>query len=76
MHAAPRACQTLANPSYNVPDFEKIADIAHSTLKVPLVCDNTFGMGGYTCRPLKFGADIIVESATKWIGGHGTCPLV
>jgi len=41
-------------------------------LKVPLVVDNTFGMGGYTCRPLKFGADIIVESATKWIGGHGT----
>lgn len=64
--------ETLANPSYNVPDFDVIAKIAHDELKVPLVCDNTFGMGGYTCRPLKFGADIIVESATKWIGGHGT----
>jgi O-acetylhomoserine (thiol)-lyase len=64
--------ETLANPSYNVPDFDEIARIAHEELKVPLVCDNTFGMGGYTCRPLKFGADIIVESATKWIGGHGT----
>ena len=42
-------------------------------LLVPIVVDNTFGMGGYTCRPLAFGADIVVESATKWIGGHGTC---
>jgi len=64
--------ETLANPSYNVPEFEELARIAHDVLKVPLVVDNTFGMGGYTCRPLKFGADIIVESATKWIGGHGT----
>ena len=64
--------ETLANPSYNVPDFDVIAKIAHDDLKVPLVVDNTFGMGGYTCRPLKFGADIVVESATKWIGGHGT----
>jgi O-acetylhomoserine (thiol)-lyase len=64
--------ETLANPSYNVPDFDVIAKIAHDELKVPLVVDNTFGMGGYTCRPLKWGADIIVESATKWIGGHGT----
>ena len=64
--------ETLANPSYNVPEFETIAAIAHEELVVPLVVDNTFGMGGYTCRPLKFGADIVVESATKWIGGHGT----
>lgn len=64
--------ETLANPSYNVPDFDVIARIAHTELVVPLVVDNTFGMAGYTCRPLKFGADIIVESATKWIGGHGT----
>jgi O-acetylhomoserine (thiol)-lyase len=64
--------ETLANPSYNVPDFDVFAKIAHEELKVPLVVDNTFGMGGYTCRPLKFGADIVVESATKWIGGHGT----
>lgn len=39
---------------------------------MPLIVDNTFGMGGYTCKPLAFGADIVVESATKWIGGHGT----
>ena len=63
--------ETLANPSYNVPDFDAIAAIAKET-QVPLVVDNTFGMGGYTCRPLAFGADIVVESATKWIGGHGT----
>ena len=48
--------ETLANPSYNVPDFDIIAKIAHDELKVPLVVDNTFGMGGYTCRPLKWGA--------------------
>ena len=64
--------ETLANPSYNIPDFDVIAKVAHDDLKVPLVVDNTFGMGGYACRPLKFGADIVVESATKWIGGHGT----
>ena len=39
---------------------------------IPLICDNTFGGGGYVCQPLKLGADIVVESATKWIGGHGT----
>ena len=63
--------ETLANPSYNVPEFDQISKIAKD-MQVPLVVDNTFGMGGYTCRPLKFGADILVESATKWIGGHGT----
>mmetsp|Transcript_1917 Transcript_1917/g.4420 ORF Transcript_1917/g.4420 Transcript_1917/m.4420 type:complete len:516 (-) Transcript_1917:129-1676(-) len=63
--------ETLANPSGTIPDFDGIKQIA-AEAKIPIVCDNTFGMGGYTCRPLKFGADIVVESATKWIGGHGT----
>ena len=63
--------ETLANPSGTIPDFAKIKAIA-TAAKVPVVCDNTFGMGGYCCRPLKLGADIVVESATKWIGGHGT----
>jgi len=63
--------ETLANPSGTVPDFEAIKKIA-SEAQVPLICDNTFGMGGYACRPLRLGADIVVESATKWIGGHGT----
>jgi len=40
--------------------------------ELPIVCDNTFGMGGYVCRPIQWGAHIVVESATKWIGGHGT----
>jgi O-acetylhomoserine (thiol)-lyase len=63
--------ETLANPSGTIPDFDGIKQIAKEA-QIPIVCDNTFGMGGYTCRPLKFGADIVVESATKWIGGHGT----
>jgi len=63
--------ETISNPSATVPDFEAISKIAKEA-KVPLVCDNTFGMGGYCCKPLKMGADIVVESATKWIGGHGT----
>lgn len=62
--------ETLGNPRGNVPDFEGIAALAKRK-GVPLICDNTFGMGGYTCRPIKFGANIVVESATKWIGGHG-----
>ena len=63
--------ETISNPSATVPDFEKIKAIATEN-KVPVICDNTFGQGGYTCKPLAFGADIVVESATKWIGGHGT----
>lgn len=63
--------ETLANPSGTVPDFEAISAIAKKHNLV-LVCDNTFGMGGYTCRPLRLGVDIVVESATKWIGGHGS----
>lgn len=63
--------ETLGNPSFSVPDFEKIAAIAHDN-GIPLVVDNTFGAGGYIARPIDHGADIVVESATKWIGGHGT----
>ncbi|PUU80916.1 homocysteine synthase [Tuber borchii] len=63
--------ESIGNPRYNVPDFEAIAKVAHDK-GVPLVVDNTFGAGGYLVRPIEHGADIIVNSATKWIGGHGT----
>lgn len=63
--------ESIGNPRYNVPDIEAIAKIAHDN-KIPLVVDNTFGMGGYLIRPIDHGADIVVHSATKWIGGHGT----
>ncbi|KAJ5908019.1 hypothetical protein N7495_000701 [Penicillium taxi] len=63
--------ETIGNPRYNVPDFEAIAKVAHDH-GVPLVVDNTFGAGGYFARPIDHGADIVVHSATKWIGGHGT----
>ncbi|KAI4699313.1 hypothetical protein J4E81_005207 [Alternaria sp. BMP 2799] len=63
--------ESIGNPRYNVPDFEKIVAIAHEA-GIPVIVDNTFGAGGYFCRPIDFGADIVVHSATKWIGGHGT----
>ncbi|OJJ53983.1 hypothetical protein ASPSYDRAFT_162094 [Aspergillus sydowii CBS 593.65] len=63
--------ETIGNPRYNVPDFEAIAKVAHEK-GVPVVVDNTFGAGGYYLRPIDHGADIVVHSATKWIGGHGT----
>jgi len=63
--------ETIGNPRYNVPDLEGIAKVAHAK-GVPLIVDNTFGAAGYFCRPFEHGADIIVHSATKWIGGHGT----
>jgi OAH/OAS sulfhydrylase len=63
--------ETIGNPKYNIPDFEAIAEVAHRH-QIPLVVDNTFGAAGYICRPIDFGADIVVHSATKWIGGHGT----
>ncbi len=62
--------ESMGNPKYSVPDFDRISTIAKSN-GVPLIVDNTFGMGGYICKPIDFGADIVVESATKWIGGHG-----
>ena len=62
--------ETIGNPRFNIPDFERIAQIAQQH-KVPLIVDNTFGAAGYLFRPLDHGANIVVESATKWIGGHG-----
>lgn len=63
--------ETIGNPAFNIPDFEKIAALAKKH-DLPLVVDNTFGAGGYLFRPLEHGANIVVASATKWIGGHGT----
>lgn len=63
--------ETIGNPGLSIPDFEAIAAIA-AKHKIPLVVDNTFGGGGWYFRPLEHGADIVVASATKWIGGHGT----
>jgi O-acetylhomoserine (thiol)-lyase len=65
------AIETIGNPRLDVPNFEALADIAH-TAGVPLVVDNTFGAAGLLSRPIDYGADIVVHSATKWIGGHGT----
>jgi O-acetylhomoserine (thiol)-lyase len=62
--------ETIGNPRVDVPDFEAIADIAHKA-GVPLIVDNTLA-SPMLCRPFDFGADIIVESCTKFIGGHGT----
>lgn len=61
--------ETITNPSLNVFDIEKAAEIAHEH-GIPLIIDNTFG--AYFAKPLKHGADVVVHSATKWIGGHGT----
>lgn len=63
--------ESIGDPRYNVPDFEGIAKVAHDA-GIPLIVDNTFGAGGYFVRPIDHGADIVVHSATKWIGGHGT----
>ena len=63
--------ETIGNPGFDIPDFEAFSKLAgkHS---LPLVVDNTFGACGYLCRPIDYGANIVTESATKWIGGHGT----
>ncbi|KIA88278.1 O-acetylhomoserine aminocarboxypropyltransferase [Pedobacter kyungheensis] len=63
--------ETIGNPAFSVPDFEKIAAIAKK-YDLPLIVDNTFGAAGYLFKPLEHGANVVVESATKWIGGHGT----
>lgn len=63
--------ESIGNPKYNVPDFEKIVALAHEK-GVPVIVDNTFGAGGFFAKPISHGADIVVHSATKWIGGHGT----
>ncbi|MGA1340109.1 MAG: aminotransferase class I/II-fold pyridoxal phosphate-dependent enzyme, partial [Flavobacteriaceae bacterium] len=59
--------ETIGNPRLNIPDFEKFAALARK-YDLPLVVDNTFGAGGYLAQPIKHGANIVVESATKWIG--------
>ncbi|MEO7982514.1 MAG: O-acetylhomoserine aminocarboxypropyltransferase/cysteine synthase [Bacteroidota bacterium] len=63
--------ETIGNPRLNIPDFKKFADLAKE-YDLPLIVDNTFGAGGYLFRPLEHGANVVVESTTKWIGGHGT----
>src|SRR6187455_1587310 len=63
--------ETIGNPGFNIPDFEAIAALAKKH-NFPLIVDNTFGAAGYLFRPLEHGANVVVESATKWIGGHGT----
>ncbi|HHP7240715.1 MAG TPA: O-acetylhomoserine aminocarboxypropyltransferase/cysteine synthase family protein [Cyclobacteriaceae bacterium] len=63
--------ETIGNPELNIPDFEKIAEVAHEH-SIPLIVDNTFGAGGYLFKPLSHGANVVVASATKWVGGHGT----
>jgi O-acetylhomoserine/O-acetylserine sulfhydrylase len=62
--------ETIGNPRLNIPDFKKFADLAKE-YDLPLIVDNTFGAAGYLFRPLEHGASVVVESATKWIGGHG-----
>ncbi len=63
--------ETIGNPKFNIPDFDAIAAVAKKH-EIPLVVDNTFGAAGFLFRPIEHGANIVVESATKWIGGHGT----
>lgn len=63
--------ESIGNPGFNIPDFEALAALAKKH-GIPLIVDNTFGAGGYLFRPLEHGANVVVASATKWIGGHGT----
>lgn len=63
--------ETIGNPGFNIPDFEAIAALARKH-DLPLIVDNTFGAAGYLFRPIEHGANVVVASATKWIGGHGT----
>lgn len=63
--------EMIGNPEYNIPDFEKIIAMARKH-DVPVIVDNTFAQGGYLFNPIEWGANVVVHSATKWIGGHGT----
>ncbi|MCP4550745.1 MAG: O-acetylhomoserine aminocarboxypropyltransferase/cysteine synthase [Bacteroidetes bacterium] len=63
--------ESISNPGFVIPDFEKLVALAKEN-GIPLIVDNTFGAAGYVCNPFEHGANIVVESATKWIGGHGT----
>jgi len=63
--------ENLGNPNFNVPDWDKVSAVAKK-YDLPLIVDNTFGAAGYLSKPIAYGANVVVESATKWIGGHGT----
>ncbi len=63
--------ETIGNPGFNIPDLEAFSTLARKH-RIPLIVDNTFGACGYLCRPIEYGANIVVESTTKWAGGHGT----
>jgi O-acetylhomoserine/O-acetylserine sulfhydrylase len=63
--------ETIGNPGFDIPDFEKISALAKK-YDLPLIVDNTFAAAGYLFKPIDHGANIVVESSTKWIGGHGT----
>lgn len=63
--------ESIGNPGFAIPDFEAFAQLAER-YQIPLVVDNTFGAGGYLVNPIEYGANVVVASATKWIGGHGT----
>ncbi|MDO3643119.1 O-acetylhomoserine aminocarboxypropyltransferase/cysteine synthase family protein [Mucilaginibacter sp. L3T2-6] len=63
--------ETIGNPGFNIADFDKVSALAKKH-DLPLIVDNTFGAAGYLFRPLEHGAHVVVESTTKWIGGHGT----
>jgi len=63
--------ESIGNPQFAVPDFEALAILAQE-FNIPFVVDNTFGAGGYLVKPIEYGANVVVQSATKWIGGHGT----
>ncbi|KAM0749213.1 O-acetylhomoserine ami [Meredithblackwellia eburnea MCA 4105] len=62
--------ESITNPRLELLDLEALAAVAHRN-NIPLIVDNTFGCGGYLIKPIVHGADIVVHSATKWIGGHG-----
>ncbi len=62
--------ESIGNPGFNIPDFEAFGALAKK-YDIPFIVDNTFAGAGYLVRPIEYGANIVVESATKWIGGHG-----
>jgi O-acetylhomoserine (thiol)-lyase len=62
--------ETIGNPDFNIPDFDKLSALAQK-YDLPLIVDNTFACCGYLFRPLEHGAHVVVQAATKWIGGHG-----
>ena len=63
--------EMIGNPEYNIPDIERIVAVARKK-DLPVIIDNTFGQGGYLFNPIEWGVNIVLHSATKWIGGHGT----